>query len=128
MKKLINTIFYVVTSMILVIAFVMSIIEIRLLISGDFLLCENVIVGFVKYLLRLIISLCFVFVMISELFKSIQQIHFINNNLYFIEWLLFVSSIVVLLYGTNYIGLVTFIFSSLFILFKTLKRQINNKN
>lgn len=128
MKKLINTIFYVVTSMILVIAFVMSIIEIRLLISGDFFLCENVIVGFVKYLLRLIISLCFVFVMISELFKSIQRIHFINNNLYFIEWLLFVSSIVVLLYGTNYIGLVTFIFSSLFILFKTLKRQINNKN
>lgn len=127
MKKITNALFYLVTSIILLLSFVMIIVETRLLISTDFMLSENVFIGFIKYLLRLIISISFFLVMIIELIKSLKRFEFIKQYLYFIEWMLFVSSVVVLVYGTNYIGILTFTLSSIFILLKTIIVLSNQK-
>lgn len=127
MKKITNALFYLVTSIILLLSFVMIIVETRLLISTDFMLSENVFIGFIKYLLRLIISISFFLVMIIELIKSHKRFEFIKQYLYFIEWMLFVSSVVVLVYGTNYIGILTFTLSSIFILLKTIIVLSNQK-
>ena len=77
----------------------MTILELRLLISGDFLLCDNGFNGFVRYYLRLIICLSFLSVSIFELFKIYNKVEFIKKHLLFIEILLLLSSFVILLYG-----------------------------
>lgn len=127
MKKITNALFYLITSIILLLSFVMLIVETRLLISTDFMLSENVFIGFIKHLLRLIISISFFLVMIIELIKSLKRFEFIKQYLFFIEWMLFVSSVVVLVYGTNYIGILTFTLSSIFILLKTIIVLSNQK-
>ena len=124
MKKIINIFFYIFTSIILLVSFVMTILELRLLISGDFLLCDNGFNGFVRYYLRLIICLSFLSVSIFELFKIYNKVEFVKKHLLFLEILLLLSSFVILLYGTNYVGIVTFVITFVFVGLKLLKEKV----
>ena len=121
MKKLINVLIYLFTGLILLVSFVMTVIETRLLFSGDFLLCHNVFNGFIRYFLRLIISISFLLISFIELFKLVKKSNFLLKHLYFIEILLFISSIVILIFGTNYVGIVCFILYGIFIILKTIQ-------
>ena len=121
MKKLINVLISVFTGLILLVSFVMTVIETRLLFSGDFLLCYNVFNGFIRYFLRLIISVSFLLISFIELFKLVKKSNFLLKHLYFIEILLFISSIVILIFGTNYVGIVCFILYGIFMILKTIQ-------
>ena len=121
MKKLINVLISVFTGLILLVSFVMTVIEARILLSGDFLLCDNAFNGFTRYFLRLIISISFLLISFMELFKLVKKCNFLLKHLYFIEILLFISSIVILIFGTNYVGIVCFVLYGIFMLLKTIK-------
>lgn len=121
MKKLINVLFSIFAGLVLLVSFVLIFIESRLLLSGDFLLCDNVINAFIRYFLRLVLSFCFGFVSFIELFKLTGKYQFLSKHMFFIEILLLVSSIVILIFGTNFIGIVCFGMYGFFTLLKTLK-------
>lgn len=121
MKKLINVLFSIFAGLVLLVSFVLIFIESRLLFSGDFLLCDNVINAFIRYFLRLALSVNFGFVSFMELFKLTGKYQFLSKHMFFIEILLLVSSIVILIFGTNFIGIVCFGLYGFFTLLKTLK-------
>lgn len=122
MKKLINVLFSIFAGLVLLASFVLIFIESRLLFSGDFLLCDNVINAFIRYFLKLVLSVSFGFVSFMELFKLTGKYQFLSKHMFFIEILLLVSSIVILIFGTNFIGIVCFGLYGFFTLLKTLKK------
>ena len=121
MKKINNVLFYFVTSLILLVSLIMLIIEMRLLISGDFLLCDNEFNAFIRYFLRTLIAVGFMSVAVIEIFQIAKKCQFLEKNLYFVEFLLLIVSIVILIYGTNYVGIVCFVLTGLFLSLKTIK-------
>lgn len=124
MKKLINILIYFISIIIGVLAVAMMVIEGRLLLLGDFMIYDSPFDGFLRYFLRFIISSSYLFVVLCELVKKIRNSKFINENLIFVEILLFIVSIIILIFSTNFIGIISFSLMLLFIILKILKAKL----
>lgn len=124
MKKLINILIYFIFIIIGVLAVAMMVIEGRLLLSGDFMIYDSPFDGFLRYFLRLIISSSYLFMVLCELVEKIRNSKFISENLLFVEILLFIVSIIILIFSTNFIGIISFVLMSLFIALKILKAKL----
>ena len=121
MKKIVNILFYFIISLIFLLAFAFLIIEARLLISGDFMLYDNYLNGFLRYFLRFLISLSYLLVCFFECFKYYKRSLKIVNHLYSLEILLLIISVMLLLCTTNYIGIICFGLTSMLVILKTFK-------
>lgn len=118
MKKISKVFLKVVSSIILLVSLVMIIVYLRLLFSGDFIIYDSPINGFIRYFFRLILALLFCTMAIIEIFTKLQKYNFINENINFLELSLFIVSIFILIYGTNYIGILSFGLMFLFYILK----------
>ena len=118
MKKISKVFLKVVSSIILLVSLVMIIVYLRLLFSGDYIIYDSPINGFIRYFFRLILALLFCTMAIIEIFTKLQKYNFINKNINFLELSLFIVSIFVLIYGTNYIGILSFGLMFLFYIMK----------
>ena len=121
MRKTISILLYIISVIIGILSVAMMFIEGRLLLSGDFIIYDSVLNGLIRYLLRFIIASSYLFMVLCELIKSIRKNNFINNNLLFFELLLFMVSIIIFIFATNYIGIISFILMLLFIILKVLR-------
>lgn len=124
MRKTISILLYIISVIIGILSVAMMFIEGRLLLSGDFIIYDSVLSGLIRYLLRFIIACSYLFIVLCELIKGIRKKEFISKNLLFFELLLFMVSIVIFIFATNYIGVISFILMLLFIILKVLKVKL----
>ena len=124
MKKIINIIFYLICFIIAFLSFAMMFIELRLLISGDFIIYDNVFNGFIRYFFRFLLSCLFVFMVLCESIKKIKNNDFIKNNLLVFEMSMLIASVIIFLTTTNYINIIVILLMIMFIALKILKMNI----
>ena len=124
MKKIINIIFYLICFIIALLSFVMMFIELRLLISGDFIIYDNVFNGFIRYFFRFLLSCLFVFMVLCESIRKIKNNDFIKNNLLVFEMSMLIASVIIFLTTTNYINIIVILLMIMFIALKILKMNI----
>lgn len=125
MKKLFNILYYFVCSIILILSVVMAFLEIRLIVSLDFLLYDNAFNGFVRYFLRTIIALSYLFMVLVVFIKRFRNNDFIKKHFVFLEFGLLIISYILYLTTANYIGLVCFVLMGLYSIFKFLKYKFS---
>ena len=125
MKKLFNILYYFVCSLILILSIVMAFLEIRLLVSLEFLLYDNAFNGFVRYFLRTIIALSYLLMVLIVFIKRLKNNDFIKKHFAFLEFGLLITSYILYLTTANYIGLVCFILMGLYSVFKFLRYKFS---
>lgn len=105
MNKLFKVLLVIISSIIMILSLAFIIIEGRLLFSGDWLIYDSPFFGFIRYLGRLLLSV-FAFT------KCLLEIIYINKEHKLKEYLgyadigLVVMSVVILIFSTNYVGVV----------------------
>lgn len=120
MKRANKVITFILGILMIILSLAMIFIYLRLLISGDWLLYDNKVNGFIRYFLRLGISCAYLMLAMYELFSKFKGLKIICNNLYFYIVLLFIMSIIILLFATNYIGIVVLGIMGLYFIFKSI--------
>lgn len=121
MKTVLKVLSVFISVIILILALAFIIIEGRLLFSGDWIIYDSPLMGFIRYLFRLTISV-FAFI------KSLFGIVFLNNEskneqMLFGDIMLMISAVVLLIFTTNYVGVVCISLATL----NLLKGIVNNK-
>lgn len=120
MKIVSKILLIVISCVILLLSLVMMFVYGRLIVCKDFMIYDSPLNGFIRYFLRFVLSGLYLFMSIIEILSLDKKSIFIKKNLYFFEVLLLISSVIILVFSTNYIGLVTFGLMVIFHLFKTL--------
>ena len=123
MKILLKVSSIFISIVILVLALAFIVIEGRLLLAGDWLIYDSPIMGFIRYLFRLLIS-------VFAFSKSLGQIIFINDKnkkdrLLFLDYILMICAIIILIFATNYVGVVCFGLSTINLLISVGIKKIN---
>lgn len=112
MNRLFKVLLVIISSLMMILSLVFIVIEGRLLFSGDWIIYDSPFNGFIRYLCRLLLSI-FVFI------KSLLEVIYINKKHSIKEYLsygdiaLVVMSIVILIFSTNYVGVICLILSGL---------------
>ena len=115
MKKAGKIICFIIGAFLILFGLIFTFLEARNLFSGDYLLYENQADGFVRYLFRLIISLfslslgIFTYFALNKKENKTLHIYF-----YFASLALLISSIIIAIYATNYIDILTLTLSIIF--------------
>lgn len=107
MKTITKILSYVTAAVVIILSLVMTLIEARLLVSGEWLLHENVAFAFIRYLLRTLLALFGVFAGVSAYIKPFDKhqlfialtlafamlaiFFFVTNG---IEWLFLLPSLI----------------------------------
>ena len=126
MKKILNILLCFICSVIIILSLAFIFIEGRLLISLDWSIYDNPINGFIRCLFRLIIACFSLTVALLEIINIFKKFNF-SIVLLFLDISLILSCFIILLFSTNYVGLVCFTLSALLLLFKTLLTILNKK-
>lgn len=112
MNKLFKVLLVIISSLMMILSLMFIVIEGRLLFSGDWIIYDSPFNGFIRYLCRLLLSI-FVFI------KSLLEVIYINKKHSIKEYLSYgdiaivVMSIVILIFSTNYVGVICLILSGL---------------
>ena len=126
MNKLFKVLLVIISSIIMILSLAFIVIEGRLLFSGDWLIYDSPILGCIRYLGRLLLSV-FAFT------KCLLEIIYINKEHKLKEYLgyadigLVVMSVVILIFSTNYVGLVCIVLSFVNFIIKLIKYKFVNK-
>ena len=126
MNKLFKVLLVIISSIIMILSLAFIVIEGRLLFSGDWLIYDSPILGCIRYLGRLLLSV-FAFT------KCLLEIIYINKEHKLKEYLgytdigLVVMSVVILIFSTNYVGLVCIVLSLINFVIKLIKYKFVNK-
>lgn len=105
MKKLFKILIVFLSSIIMLFAFAFIFIEGRLLFSGDWLVYDSPIMGFIRYLSRLLIA-------IGVFMKSLLEIIYINKDkkikeyLWYLDIAYILIAICVIAFSANYVGII----------------------
>jgi len=128
MKRLVNIIFSVICTIIIIFSTVFAFLQARLIFSLDWIVYDNSFNGLIRYLFRFIISLFALITMILELINIKKN----NKDLYIylcvFDLSLLVASIIISLFATNYVGLVCLLLSIVLVILKIIKVYIDLKN
>lgn len=122
MKTVLKVLSVFVSVIILILALAFIIIEGRLLFSGDWIIYDSPLMGFIRYLFRLTISV-FAFI------KSLFGIVFLNNEskneqMLFGDIMLMISAVVLLIFTTNYVGIVCISLAALNLLIRVASNKV----
>ena len=126
MKNLFKVLLIIVSSIIMILSLAFIFIEGRLLFSGDWIVYDNPFNGMIRYLCRLLLSI-FAFI------KSLLEIIYINKEhkmkeyLWYTDISLIVISIIVLLFSTNFVGLVCIVLATINFVIKLIICRLNTK-
>ena len=124
MNKLFKILLVIISSIIMILSLAFIVIEGRLLFSGDWLIYDNPFNGFIRYLCRLLIA---IFAFTKSLLEVIyiNKKHSIKEYLYYGDISLVLMSLSILVFSTNYVGLVCIIVSILGLLIKLIYNKNN---
>ena len=121
MKKLLNVLLIIFCIISSILSLVFIVIEARLLVSLDWSIYDNAFNGMIRYLFRLLLSLFVLLVSISNIISiKIKKTSF-EVLLMFSNLALFISSIIISLFASNYVGLVCMLLSFIILSIKTAK-------
>lgn len=118
MKKTLNILITIFSVFLIIFSLLFIVIEGRLLFSKDWIVYDNAFNGFVRYLLRLFLSILVFALSIAEIINIKKQ----NENLFYyliyIDFGLVIMSILTYIYTTNYVSVVCSVFLSIVTLLK----------
>ena len=124
MNKLFKVLLVIISSIIMILSLAFIVIEGRLLFSGDWLIYDNPFNGFIRYLCRLLIAI-FAFT------KSLLEVIYINKEHSIKEYLLYgdislvLMSLSILVFSSNYIGIICTVLANLLLLVKFVNFKVN---
>ena len=120
MKTITNIFLCLFVSISLILSLTFIVIEGRLLFSGDWLIYNNPLNGFIRYLFRFLLAL---FVLIKGIieFKNLNEYTNIQEYLFFSDLGLFLAAVVIYITSTNYVGVVILSIATLITVIKGVK-------
>lgn len=124
-KIIFNSVNGLISAVIAVLAVVFIFVEGRLLFSGEWLIYDNVALGFVKYLFRLLLAMfalshsVFTFINFKKKNNAIYQYLFVGNIA------LIIMSVFLIFTASNMVGEIALIISSVAFLIKLIQLIIN---
>lgn len=121
MKKLLNVLLIIFCIISSILSLVFIVIEARLLVSLDWSIYDNAFNGMIRYLFRLLLSLFVLLVSISNIISIKIKKTSLEVLLMFSNLALFISSIIISLFASNYVGLVCMLLSFIVLSIKTAK-------
>lgn len=120
MKKIISILFYFIGAIIMLLSLVMMVIELRSIISLDFMIYDSPINGFIRYFLRFSLAFSYLFMVLCEIIKKLKNNNFIKENLLIFNLSLLIASIIIYFTTTNYINIIVLILMIAYISIKLL--------
>ena len=126
MNRLFKVLTCFVSAIIIVLSLAFIVIEGRLVFSLDWIIYDSPFDGFIRYFLRLLIA-------IDAFVKSILDITYINKDSKIKEYLyqgdvsLLVMSVIILIFSTNYVGIVCISLTGLQFVIKTCHKLYLSK-
>lgn len=121
MKKLLNVLLIIFCIIFSILSLIFIVIEARLLVSLDWSIYDNAFNGMIRYLFRLLLSLFVLLVSISNIISIKIKKTSLEVLLVFSNLALFISSIIISLFASNYVGLVCMLLSFIILSIKTAK-------
>lgn len=118
--KVVNIIEKIILGIMAFLAFLLVVIEGRGLFSGEWVIYDSFISGFLKYFCKFLLALIFVLIGIIEM-TNLKNISFLKDNLRAVEIGLVLDGILIVIFSTNYLNLVVLVVITLFILIKVVK-------
>ena len=124
MNKLFKVLLVIISSIIMILSLAFIVIEGRLLFSGDWLIYDNPFNGFIRYLCRLLIA---IFAFTKSLLEVIyiNKEHSIKEYLYYGDISLVLMSLSILVFSTNYVGIICTVLANLLLLVKFVNFKVN---
>ena len=118
MKTFYKIISVFISSIIIVLSLAFIVIEGRLLLSGDYLSYDSPFFGFLRYFCRLLLAL-FAFI------KALFEIIYINkkHNLLYADIALVLMSLIIIIYSSNYVGVLCITLSIISLLINLLVKK-----
>lgn len=119
MKKLFKILICIISSIMMILSFAFIIIEGRLFFSCDWSVYDSPFFGMIRYLSRLLLA---IFAFTKSLLEIIyiNKKHSIKEYLFYGDIALVVMSIVILIFSTNYVGVICLIVSIIGLLTKII--------
>lgn len=112
MSKFCRVLVYIFSSIIIILSLAFIFIEGRLVFSGEYLVYDSPFNGFVRYFFRLILALLVLGKSIME-FTKIGKNGMLKEYLFYGDISLLLMSIIILIFSTNYVGLICILLSVL---------------
>ena len=112
MSKFCRVLVYIFSSIIIILSLAFIFIEGRLVFSGDYLVYDSPFNGFVRYFFRLLLSFLVLGKSVLE-FTKIGKNGMLKEYLFYGDISLLLMSIIILIFSTNYVGLVCILLSVL---------------
>ena len=124
MNKLFKILLVIISSIIMILSLAFIVIEGRLLFSGDWLIYDSPFNGFIRYLCRLLIA---IFAFTKSLLEVIyiNKKHSIKDYLYYGDISLVLMSLSILVFSTNYLGIICTLLANLLLLVKFVNFKVN---
>jgi len=124
MKALVNILLGIINFIVVILSLAFIIIEARLLISLDFIIYDNAINGFIRYFLRLVISLYVFVTAILVYINMIIKKEKISKVLLINILSILIVSIILLFTTTNYVGPICLALSLIYLILYLIKLKI----
>ena len=124
MKALVNILLGIINFIVVILYLAFIIIEARLLISLDFIIYDNAINGFIRYFLRLVISLYVFVTAILVYINMIIKKEKISKVLLINILSILIVSIILLFTTTNYVGPICLALSLIYLILYLIKLKI----
>ena len=124
MKILVNILLGIINFIVVILSLAFIIIEARLLISLDFIIYDNAINGFIRYFLRLVISLYVFVTAILVYINMIIKKEKISKVLLINILSILIVSIISLFTTTNYVGPICLALSLIYLILYLIKLKI----
>lgn len=126
MKKILTNIALgIPLTIILILSLIFVFIEGRLLISLDWIIYDNAFNGFIRYFFRLLFAILCIFVVILEFINMKKNNKTLTFYLIISNISLLISSFIIFLFGTNYVGIVVLGVAMFYTLIKGIKILIS---
>lgn len=121
MKKLLNVLLIIFSVIASILSLVFIVLEARLLFSLDWTIYDNAFNGMIRYLLRLLLSIFVLLVCLANIINLKIKKTSLEILLLFSIIAIFISSIIISIFASNYVGLVCVLLSFIILSIKTTK-------
>lgn len=121
MKKLLNVLLIIFSVIASILSLVFIVLEARLLFSLDWTIYDNAFNGMIRYLFRLLLSIFVLLVCSANIINLKFKKTSLEILLMFSIVSIFISSIIISIFASNYVGLVCVLLSFIILSIKTTK-------
>ena len=120
MRKTSSVLVKICSFLILILSLVMLFIEGRIIVSLEWIVYDSFFNGLFRYILRFLLAAMFLFISLCELFYLYKNNNQFKLYVMITELILVITTILMNIYCTNYIDIISFRVMVIFITFKAL--------